>query len=664
MDFSNKSQEELLQLYNDAVEAYESGEQIMSDAEYDELVEYLGIENEASIGSEERSKSNAYTIRHSFIMGSLDKVHTEEKDGVRNYKEVADEVNKHLRKAGNVTQIELTPKYDGCSFSLEARITGGKLSVTVASRGDGQFGADITKQFVYNKNYANDFRCLETFTKSVVDKGEYDVVVIRGEALVNKDVYEKKWSDKFKNTRVFVSGTLNKDFDETDREYLDQLNDIVYICYDYRLFNSKTNEYVELPWQNMIVNELQGVGDTMGHIFFSNMITVCGDTISEENMKKIYEMFEDMRKSILFPLDGFVIKPNVEARKKNLTRTRPEDMIAVKFIAEKMRSTIKDIEWSVGQTGECYPVAIVEPVYQDGKEITRASLHGYSYLVTNKVGIGSTIDMVMNGDIIPGVSKVLTEGVMKMPDFETFVKTKGNHETPHLMKKFSDDEMMKHKFVCSAKALVIDGIATKTADKLYDAVSRCYEETEGLELFNLMQLMSDSGIEVVRSVLDDTKSAQNIISSLLRYRENITLPDVVRGLCIDGCGESCSEQCARYISGIKYDFSGLNASAYEWVFDEESEENSMVDYIIDILGVKMMTEDVSSTEKIPVILTGDPSVCTSYATKSKWLSAHPQYVETTKWTEVKILFTNDIESKTGKMKKAADKGVEIRLYEE
>ena len=45
MDFSNKSQEELLQLYNDAVEAYESGEQIMSDAEYDELVEYLRIEH-------------------------------------------------------------------------------------------------------------------------------------------------------------------------------------------------------------------------------------------------------------------------------------------------------------------------------------------------------------------------------------------------------------------------------------------------------------------------------------------------------------------------------------------------------------------------------------------------------------------------------------------
>jgi hypothetical protein len=32
------------------------------------------------------------------------------------------------------------------------------------------------------------------------------------------------------------------------------------------------------------------------------------------------------------------------------------------------------------------------------------------------------------------------------------------------------------------------------------------------------------------------------------------------------------------------------------------------------------------------------------------------------WKEVKIVFTNSMDSKTGKMKKAIEKGIEIRLY--
>jgi hypothetical protein len=32
------------------------------------------------------------------------------------------------------------------------------------------------------------------------------------------------------------------------------------------------------------------------------------------------------------------------------------------------------------------------------------------------------------------------------------------------------------------------------------------------------------------------------------------------------------------------------------------------------------------------------------------------------WKEVKIVFTNSLDSNTGKMKKAREKGIEIRVY--
>ena len=45
-----------------------------------------------------------------------------------------------------------------------------------------------------------------------------------------------------------------------------------------------------------------------------------------------------------------------------------------------------------------------------------------------------------------------------------------------------------------------------------------------------------------------------------------------------------------------------------------------------------------------------------------YLKAHPEYEETTSWKKVQIVFTNSLNSNTGKMKKAREKNIEIRVY--
>ena len=64
-------------------------------------------------------------------------------------------------------------------------------------------------------------------------------------------------------------------------------------------------------------------------------------------------------------------------------------------------------------------------------------------------------------------------------------------------------------------------------------------------------------------------------------------------------------------------------------------------------------------DKIPVILTGEPN---NYSSKAEFLKCHPEYRMTGSWKEVKIVFTNSLESNTGKMKKAREKNIEIKLY--
>jgi hypothetical protein len=82
-------------------------------------------------------------------------------------------------------------------------------------------------------------------------------------------------------------------------------------------------------------------------------------------------------------------------------------------------------------------------------------------------------------------------------------------------------------------------------------------------------------------------------------------------------------------------------------------------------NINMENEETTNdnVEQTPIIMTGDTSN-TQYATKKDWLKAHPQYVETTSWTECKILFTNDLNSQSSKMKKALKKNIQIKVYDD
>lgn len=678
MNFVDLTRDELLDVQAKALDAYEGGNPIMSDAEYDELVGFLNMENTANIGS--TSKSSSYTVKHAFIMGSLDKVHTIKNDstGEINFSHavydkapkdvvVTDAVNAHLSKA-KAQYIEFTPKFDGCSFDFMVTLDErGYLNNKCATRGDGEYGADLLP-FITNRAFNKNFsKIYEAATALLVDG--YDTLVIRGEAIVKNSVYVMRYVDDFANPRVFVSGTTSRIFDPKDKDFISAVNDIDYICYDYRRVNSKTKEYEELSWMNPLDPTYKLIEPFLGKIGQLPDRDACyvieGSKVTAKDMEELYFKFDEYRKNGSdYALDGIVIKPNCSARLKNLERTRPSDMIAVKFITEKMTSTIVDIEWSVGLNEECCPTAIIEPVYKDGKEITRATLHGYSYIKDNKVGIGSRVTLAMQGDIVPGIVDVLSEGVAKFPDYPTYVAFEGDNNTPHLMKRMTDEERREHKFVSSAKALGIDGIKMKTAEKIYKPLNLALMR-KGRYLTNLMQLMEDGMADMIVETLGEGKSVMNIIESLKTYRSKMNLSDIIRGLTIKGCGVTTSEVCANIISDVAYDVSGLDKTAYEWALDKNNETYMLVEEFRNKLGVSYNVAAENSMEDGGVkliIMTGDPSECTSYATKKKWLEAHSQYKETTKWSECEILFTNNLESKTSKMAKAAKLGVEIKKY--
>ena len=130
MDFNDYNKKELLQLYKEAKDAYYTGEEIMSDIEFDELEEYLGLSNKSKVGARRNEK---YTIKHPVLMGSLSKVQVKEnKDGVIDWEEIVNDIESYIFKY-NASSFIITPKYDGLSFEAVIKVNPGLITQDVVS---------------------------------------------------------------------------------------------------------------------------------------------------------------------------------------------------------------------------------------------------------------------------------------------------------------------------------------------------------------------------------------------------------------------------------------------------------------------------------------------------------------------------------------------------
>ena len=637
---------------------YNTGNELIDDATYDELESFAGLENKNYVGSKSNAKHANYTVKHSFIMGSLSKIQIKEdkKTGMVDWDTYAAEFEKYLDKASGCRYFETTPKLDGCSFSAEFDYRG-KL-ISCATRGDGEYGSDISHWF--NAQLKTEYWSkIKDCCKSLLDK--QDILVIRGEALVPHSAFKANYSNDFKNPRSYVAGKLGTKASDLKRSDLSGSN-LHYVCYDYRIVDGETGTFTELSWMNPNDGTYRLLKPYLGNIGELPESQFCqvhpyNGSFTGEELQKIYDEYDSFRANgSEYALDGIVFKPEASARQYNDDRARPVDCVAMKFIPMINATEIVDIEWNVKKTGEYFPKAIVKHVYMDDKEIKKASLHNYGYIMKHKCGIGSAVRISLAGDIIPFVYEIVhaagTENINLPED--------GEVNGVHLMKVFSDEnEFQKNQFIASANALNINTIGPAAASNLWDAL-----HNDIMNLCNIVLLMTDENCELIYEKLGKSRSIDNIVKNLKEYRTHLTLEELILSFCFKNCGHRASALCAKIITGQNYSTAGMGAESYKWAENPNSKEYMLVVNTAELLGVSLEpTEaDGADNDKIPVIMTGSPKAF-GFNTKKDFLAAHPEYVETTEWKNCKILFTDNLNSTSGKMKKAAKAGIPVKLYE-
>lgn len=623
------TKKEKLELYYRAKEAYYNGQEIMTDFEFDALEKELGLENKSEVGTR---RNPSYTVKHPFIMGSISKVQIhKDKEGNIDWKKYFNDAKKYF---GN-NPVIITPKFDGCSF--EADIFDNVIQ-SISSRGDGSWGKDLTQHLAI---FIPD--------KYVKLGGHY---TLRGEVLVKKDIFEKKYSEEFTNPRSFVSGILNRDYDLFDKKFQEMLMDLSIVIYDYRRFEDDIwvdHEWTELPDSNVLPKRYW--------------------TTTLKNEKDFEWYYNDMNQyrheSCEYALDGIVIKPQTQFRINNTTEHRPSDCVAIKFIPMLEETEVVNITWNLGKTGEYTPIIWVNPVNMDGRDVQKCSGHNYGYLKSKGVTIGSKVIMSLAGDIIPFLYKVTqtNDGEIPMPEGETFI------DDIHLMAVLNKKDHAKLKFIYSANSLNIPNIGGETAKKIFDYISSVdpttadfFDEAEPTLKYNILECTP----EEIYFGAGAGKNGSNAKKAFEEVLKQLTLTDIIKSCSFKLCGSKVAEQCASYILTGDADFEHLATEGYQWVKNENSNERKEINEILNKIGMtvddfKVVHEAIKKTisNQIPVILTGEPN---DYKSKGEFLACHPEYRQTGSWKEVQIVFTNSLESNTGKMKKAREKGIELRLY--
>ncbi len=356
--------EELINKITKANNAYRLGNPIISDSEYDILVEELTLldpDNEIlhSIGHKVIDIDRKRKLDHH--MASMNKIKT------------IDDFKNWIRLKGISPKYEVvcTPKYDGLSLLVNEN------NDTATTRGDGTYGQDSDEHYKLINNKLKKNQNIFTHTY--------------GEVIMKKETFLNKYSEEFANPRNLVAGLINS------KEVSESLYDIDYIKY----------------------------GGVYENNVFLNKSTILNELNKNQEVKVEYQTFiiEDLTEDILidlfkkwsveYEIDGIIIEVNNILLQQQLGRDKstnnPQYAIAFKHesFEQKVDTEVLGISWNISKYGLLKPIIHVNPVRLDGVTVSNVTGNNARFVKDMGIGIGSIVKIVRSGMVIPKIIDVI-----------------------------------------------------------------------------------------------------------------------------------------------------------------------------------------------------------------------------------------------------------------
>ena len=511
---------------------YCNSKSVMTDEQYDILKEYIEEKfpdnkaikeghTQCSVAVEKRKAKLPYE------MWSMDKIKPDS-NAVANW----------LKKYNG--PFVLSAKLDGISALYTTEGEEAKLY----TRGNGKVGQDISHAIQY----------LNLPTKKNI--------TVRGELIMTKEKFENNWSDKFGNARNMIAGTAN-----AKESFPDRWADIDFVAYEViqpELIPSKQFNFLKkvMGEQSTVINKKK---------------TEISNDVLSKYLTKWRENYE-------YDIDGVIV---VDDHEYPRTSKNPKHAFAFKMVLsdQMVESKVVDVIWTPSKTGYLKPRIQIQPVKIGGATITYATAHNADFIVKNKIGIGSVIQLIRSGDVIPKVENVIKPAEEpKLPDEDIeyqwneskkdFVLTDFGDNAVVNLKKIEDffkkidvaglgrgnvkrimeagfDSIPKIINMSIEDFLTVDGFKEKMATKIYNSIH------ERLELSTIDELMTASNI------FQRGLGKKRIIQILKKYPDILVSKDsseekLNKILKLEGFKTKTAQMFVPYIDNFKEFLASIN----------------------------------------------------------------------------------------------------------
>lgn len=240
------------------------------------------------------------------------------------------------------------------------------------TRGNGTIGQDISHLL------------------SVLQLPKEPGIVVRGEFIIPKKVFDEKYKNEFANPRNLVSGIINSKTVDS------KAKDLHFVTYE-------------------VIKPVLKPSEQMDKLKELKHEVVRNKTITELSNDILSEILVEWRKTYEYEIDGIIIcNDEIYERKSG----NPDHAFAFKMVLSDQMAEAKvvDVIWSASKDGYLKPRVRIEPIRLAGVTIEYATGFNGKFIEDNKIGLGALIQIIRSGDVIPHIKSVTTPAEhAKMP---------------------------------------------------------------------------------------------------------------------------------------------------------------------------------------------------------------------------------------------------------
>ncbi len=345
------------------------------------------------------------------------------------------------------------------------------------TRGNGKVGQDIS------------------YLLSVLKLPKDKDIVVRGEFIIPRKVFEDKYIKTFANARNLVSGIINsKKIDEKTKD----LDFVVYEVIKPSLIPSRQMKKIEdLGLKTVLHQE-------------DNALT----------NEKLSDILIDWRTNYEYEMDGIIISDDKIYKRIS---GNPDHAFAFKMVISDQVAEAKvvDVIWQISKNGYLKPKVQIEPVRLGGVTIQYATGFNAKFIDSNKIGIGAIIQIIRSGDVIPFIQTVIQPAEnAKMPTEEYHWTDTG---VDIVLNNIDDNDDVKEKIITAFfTTLKVDGLSSGNVKRFmkagYKSISSIlkmskqdFEKIEGFKSKMIEKVYTGIQTKVKEASLLDIMVASNLL---------------------------------------------------------------------------------------------------------------------------------------------------------